>query len=43
MNKFEKFIRKNRLFNIAPEQCFDVTLADFEQTMNSDFIQLEAE
>ena len=30
--------------NIAPEHCFDVTLADFEQIINNDyFMQLEAE
>ena len=34
---------KSRRINIAPEHCFDVTLADFEQIINNDFIQLEAE
>ena len=34
---------KNRLINIAPEHCFDVTLADFEQIINNDFTQLEVE
>ena len=29
--------------NIAPEHCFDVTLADFEQIINNDLIQLEDE
>ena len=29
--------------NIAPLHCFDVTLAEFEQVMNNDFMQLEAE
>ena len=29
--------------NIAPVHCFDVTLAEFEQVMNNDFMQLEAE
>ena len=26
-----------------PKHCFDITLADFEQIMNNDFIQLEAD
>ena len=39
----EKLYPKNRLINIAPEHCFDVTLADFEQIINNDFIQLQAE
>ena len=26
-----------------PKHCFDVTLADFEQIINNNFIQLEAE
>ena len=34
---------KNRLISIAPEHCFDVTLADFEQIINNDFTQLEVE
>ena len=29
--------------NIAPEHCFDVTLADFEQIINNDIMQMEAE
>ena len=29
--------------NIAPLHCFDVTLAEFEQVMNNDFMQLEVE
>ena len=29
--------------NIAPEHCFDVTLADFEQIINNDFSKLEIE
>ena len=37
------FIRKNRLIDIAPEHCFGVTLADFEQIINNGFIQLDAE
>ena len=41
MNNFEKNIRKNRLTNIAPEHCFDATLADFEQITNNDFMELE--
>ena len=39
----ECFIRKKRLVNIAPGHCFDVALANFEQIINNDFIQLEAE
>ena len=39
----KSFLRKYRLINIAPEHCFDVTLADFEQIVNNDFIKLEAE
>ena len=34
---------KNRLINIALEYCFGVTLADFKEIINNDFIQLEAE
>ena len=45
MNNFEKlYLKKNRLTNIAPEHCFDNTLAaEFETIINNDFIQLEAE
>ena len=45
MNNFEKlYLKKNRLTNIAPEHCFDITLAaEFETIINNDFIQLEAE
>ena len=43
MSNFEKLFRKKRLNNIAPEHCFGVTLADFEQIINIDFMQLEAE
>ena len=39
----KSFIRKNRVIIIAPNHCFDVVLADFEQILNNDFIQLEAE
>ena len=39
----KSFIQTNRLINIAPEHCFVITLADFEQIINNDFIQLEAE
>ena len=38
----KSFIRQNRLIGIAPEH-FDVTLADFEQIINKDLIQLEVE
>ena len=43
MSNFEKLCPKKRLVNIAPEDCFDVTLADFEQIINNGSIQLEAE
>ena len=43
MNNFEKLYPKYRLINIVPEHCFDVTLAEFEQIISNDFIQLEAE
>ena len=36
-------MRKNRFANIVPEHCFDSTLADFEQIINNDFIEWEAE
>ena len=36
-------IQKNKLINIAPEHCFDVTLGDFEQVIDNDFKQLKAE
>ena len=39
----KSFTKKNRLINIVPEHCFDVTLTDFEQIIISDSIQLEAE
>ena len=29
--------------DIVPGDCFDVNLADFEQIINNDLIQLEAE
>ena len=43
MNNFEKLIRKNRLINISPEHCFDITLADFGQIINNGFIQFGTE
>ena len=43
MNNFEQLYPKNRLINIVPERCFDVTLADFEQIINNDFMQSGAE
>ena len=43
MSNFEKLYPRNRLINIAPKHCFDVTLANFEQIINKDFIELEAE
>ena len=30
------------LIDIAPKHCFDFTLADFEQIINNDFMQLKA-
>ena len=39
----KSFTWKNRLTSIAPEHCFDVTLADFEQIINNDFIQSKDE
>ena len=39
----KSFIQKNRFINTASEHCFEVTLADFEQIINNDFIQLETE
>ena len=39
----KSFIRQNRLIDIVPEHGFDVTLADVEQIINNNFIQLEAE
>ena len=38
----KSFFRQKRLIGIAPEHCFGFTLADFEQIINNDFIQLEA-
>ena len=43
MNNFEKLIRKNRFINVTLEHCFEVTVANFEQIINNDFIQFEAE
>ena len=37
----KNFIPQNKMF--ASEHCFHVTLAGFEQIINNDFIQLEAE
>ena len=39
----KSFIRQNRLIDIAPEHYFYVTLAGFEQIINNDLTQLEAE
>ena len=39
----KSFIQQNTLADIALEHCFAVTLADFEQIINNDLIQLEAE
>ena len=43
MNNFEKLIRKNRFINVTLEHCLEVTVANFEQIINNDFIQFEAE
>ena len=43
MNKLKSFIQHNRLIDMVLEHCFDVTLADFEQIINNDFMQLKAE
>ena len=43
MNNFEKLIPKNRFINVTLEYCFEVTVANFEQIINNDFIQFEAE
>ena len=42
MNNFEK-LYPTRLIDIAPKHFFDITLADFEEIINNDFIQLETE
>ena len=39
----KSFIRQNRLIDIVHEHCFDISLANFEQKINSYFIQSEAE
>ena len=38
----KSFIRQNRLIDIAPKYCFEVTLSDFVQIIKNDFIQLKA-
>ena len=43
MNNFEKLCPTKQTCWYRVEHCFDVTLSDFEQTINNDFIQLEAE
>ena len=44
MNNFEKLFSQNRLLiDIAPEHCFEVPLAAFQQIINNGFIQLETE
>ena len=37
----KSFIRQNRLIGIAPEHCFDATLAKFEHIINNNFTQLK--
>ena len=39
----KSFIQKALFINIALEHCFDITLAEFDQIINNDFIQLEIE
>ena len=39
----KSFIWQNKVTDIAPEHCFDVALAKFEQMINTDFRQLDAE
>ena len=39
----KSFIWQNRLIDIVPEHCFNITLADFEQIINNDIKQLEAD
>ena len=39
----KSFNRQNRLVDIAPKHCFEVTFAHFEQIINNDFKQLETE
>ena len=43
MNNFGKLFQQNRLIDIAPKHSFDTTLADFEQIINTDFIQMKVE
>ena len=42
MNNFEK-LYGSRLLSIVPKDCLMLLLADFEQIINNDFIQLETE
>ena len=42
MNNFEKLSEKTDLLIYCWSIIFDVTLADFEQIINNDFIKLEA-
>ena len=47
MNKkqitLKSFIQQNRAVDVAPRDCFDFTLADFEQVIIYDFIRLQAD
>ena len=43
MNNFEKLYPKKKTYQYSSEHCFDITGAGFEQIINNDFIQLEAE
>ena len=42
MTNFEKFYPTDLLLSL-PNIFFDITLADFEQIINNNFIQLETE
>ena len=43
MNNFKKLYWQKRLIDFKPKHYFDVNLADFEQIINNDFVQLGAE
>ena len=43
MNNFKKLYWQKRLIDFKPKYYFDVNLADFEQIINNDFVQLGAE
>ena len=43
MNNFEELYPTSRLIDISSKHRFDITLVDFQQKINNDVIQLEAE